>query len=512
MAEQIKELDKETLWQMADKLRGNMDAAEYKHIVLGLIFLKYISDSFEDAKAEIAKDEYADAEDRDEYTAKGVFWLPKEARWEYISANAKGDIGKIIDDAMYAIERDNYSLKNVLPKNYNRSSLDKIRLGGVVDLLTNRTVYSKDKDILGGVYEYFLEKFASAEGKLGGEFYTPRSVVQLLVEMLEPYNGRVYDPCCGSGGMFVQSEEFVKEHSGKIGDLAIYGQESNATTWRLAKMNLAIRKIDADLGTGQADTFHNDIHKGKRFDYILANPPFNISDWGAERLQDDDRFREYGMPPAGNANYAWILHMLSHLSPRGTAGFVLANGSMSTSSQAELSIRKNLIEKNNVECIITMPAGLFMTTPIPVCLWFITKNKAEYKNHVRNYRNREGEVLFIDARNIEVEPISRTQNKITKASIQKIAKTFHNWRNLNPDEKYEDIAGFCKAVKNDVIAQNDYILTPGRYVGIEAKEEDQIPFEERMATLTTELKGLFQESHSLENTIKEKLKSIGFEI
>ncbi|NLP41288.1 MAG: SAM-dependent DNA methyltransferase, partial [Veillonellaceae bacterium] len=382
----------EKMWQAADKLRNNMDAAEYKHVVLGLLFLKYISDAFEEKYEELKQDQLSDPEDRDEYLADTIFWVAPEARWAHIKENAKSPtIGQIIDDAMVAIEKDNQQLKGVLPKDYARPTLDKTRLGELIDILSFKVgdKESRSKDVLGRVYEYFLSKFASAEGKNGGEFYTPQSVVKLLVEMIEPFKGRIYDPCCGSGGMFVQSEKFVEAHSGKIGDIAVYGQESNPTTWRLCKMNLAIRGIDGNIGEYNADSFHNDLHKSLKADYILANPPFNISDWGGEKLTEDVRWSGYGIPPAGNANYAWILHMLWHLAPSGVAGFVLANGSMSTSTTSEAEIRKNLVEKDHVDCIVTLPGQLFYSTQIPVCLWFMTKNKA-----AKGHRNRKGEILF----------------------------------------------------------------------------------------------------------------------
>lgn len=406
----------ETLWSAADKLRGSMDASEYKNVVLGLIFLKYVSDSFEEKFQELSQDEYADPEDKDEYLADNIFWVPVEARWHEINKASKTfQIGEVLDKAMIAIEKENPSLKNVLPKNYSRPQLDKTRLGETVDLITNIKVgdnESKKTDVLGRTYEYFLGKFASAEGKGGGEFYTPRSVVSLLVDMLEPYSGRIYDPCCGSGGMFVQSEKFVEEHQGKIGDISIYGQEFNPTTWQLCKMNLAIRGIDGNIGTHNADTFHNDLHKGLRADYILANPPFNISEWGQEKLTEDSRW-EYGIPPKGNANYAWIQHMVSKLAPEGTAGFVLANGSMSTSTSSELEIRKNLIDNDLVECIVTLPSQMFYSTQIPVCLWFVTKSKDK-----KNERNHKGEILFIDARK-EGFMADRTTKEFSQEDIKK---------------------------------------------------------------------------------------------
>ena len=494
----------EKLWLMADKLRGSMDSSEYKNVVLGLLFLKYISDAFEEKHQELLQDEYADEEDRDEYLADNIFWVPKEARWGYINRNSKKpEIGQIIDHAMISIEKENPSLKNVLPKTFARYDLDKTRLGELIDQFTFKVgdTTSQEQDILGRVYEYFLSKFASAEGKGGGEFYTPRNVVQLLVEMLEPYSGRVYDPCCGSGGMFVQSEKFVEEHQGTIGNLSIYGQESNPTTWKLAKMNLAIRGIDGDLGPNNGDTFHDDLHKNLKADYILANPPFNISDWGGERLTEDVRWK-YGVPPTGNANYAWIQHIVSKLAPSGTAGFVLANGSMSTRILAELEIRKNLIEKDIVECVVNLPAQLFYSTQIPVCLWFMTKNKERH--------NRQGEILFIDARN-KGEMVDRTHKELSVADIYEISSVFHAWRGTN-DAPYEDILGFCKTTTLEEVQKQDCILTPGRYVGLEELEDDDERFDEKMTGLTTELAKMFVKSHQLEEDIKQRLGAIGYEI
>lgn len=496
----------EKLWAMADKLRGSMDASEYKHVVLGLLFLKYVSDSFEELYDQLKEEEWADPEDKDEYLAENIFWVPKEARWSHIKENAKKpEIGQIIDEAMIAIEKENESLRGVLPKNFARPDLDKTRLGETIDMFSFRVgdKESRSKDVLGRVYEYFLGKFASAEGKGGGEFYTPMSIVKLLVEMLEPYKGRIYDPCCGSGGMFVQSEKFVEEHQGQLGDIAVYGQESNPTTWKLAKMNLAIRGIDANLGAQNADTFHNDLHKRLKADYILANPPFNISDWGGERLQDDLRWK-YGTPHAGNANYAWIQHMVSKLAPTGTAGIVLANGSMSTNILAEYEIRKKLIEEDIVECIVTLPGQLFYSTPIPVCLWFITKNKAK-----NGKRERSGEILFIDARNLG-HMATRTLKEFSQEDIGKVATTYHAWRGTK-EESYEDVAGFCKVTKLEEVREHDYILTPGRYVGLE-DEEDGEPFDEKMERLTTELSEQFKESKKLEDQIREALGGIGYEV
>lgn len=495
------------LWNMADKLRNNMDAAEYKHVVLGLLFLKYISDAFEEEYERLSKDEWADPEDPDEYLANNIFWVPQEARWSHIKANAKKpEIGQIIDNAMLAIERDNKSLKGVLPKDYARPELDKTKLGEIVDLFSFK-VGDKDSqahDVLGRVYEYFLNNFASAEGKNGGQFYTPRTVVKLLVEMIQPFKGRIYDPCCGSGGMFVQSQEFIKAHQGKIGDVAVYGQESNPTTWRLCKMNLAIRGIDNNLGEHHADTFHNDLHKNLKADYILANPPFNVSDWGGERLTEDLRWK-YGVPPAKNANYAWIQHIVSKLAPSGTAAFILANGSMSTNQSSEATIRKNLIENDLVEAIVTLPGQLFYSTQIPVCVWVMTKNKA-----AKNHRNRKGEILFIDARKLG-HMVDRVRRELSDEDIQKIARIFHAWRGQKEAGEYEDIKGFCKSVTLEEVREHEYILTPGRYVGIEETEDDGEAFADKMARLTSELAEQFAKSRELEEEIRKNLRGIGYE-
>lgn len=494
------------LWLAADKLRNNMDAAEYKHVVLGLIFLKYISDAFEDKHKELMSDSESDPEDRDEYLAVNVFWVVPEARWQFLVDHAKQPtIGQLIDNAMIALEKDNITLKGVLPKNYARPDLDKTILGELIDVLSFNIgdKISQEMDILGRVYEYFLSKFASAEGKLGGEFFTPQSVVKILVEMLEPYSGRIYDPCCGSGGMFVQSSKFIKEHAGSVGNISIFGQESNPTTWRLAKMNLAIRGLDNNLGQQNADTFHNDLHKGMKADYILANPPFNISDWGGDRLVDDQRWKGYGIPPAGNANYAWILHILSKLSENGTAGFVLANGSMSTSTTAEFEIRKNLIEKDHVDCIVTLPGQLFYATQIPVCLWFIARNKGG-----NGHRDRTGETLFIDARKLGTME-DRTHKILTDEDIAKIACTYHAWR--NKDGHYVDEKGFCKVASLEEIRGHEYVLTPGRYVGMEDVVDDGVPFDEKMTQLTGDLAEMFIKSHELEDEIRKRLGAIGYE-
>ncbi len=497
----------EKMWQAADKLRGYMDAAEYKHVVLGLVFLKYISDAFQERYDALKKEEFADPEDRDEYRAENIFWVPKEARWPYLQANAKQPtIGKLIDDAMDAIERDNPSLKGVLPKDYARPTLDKQRLGELVDLIGTIGLGDKEsrsKDILGRVYEYFLSKFASAEGKKGGEFYTPRCIVRLLVEMIEPFKGRVYDPCCGSAGMFVQSEEFIKQHGGRIGDIAVYGQESNPTTWRLAKMNLAIRGIEANLGHQPADSFHNDLHQGLKADYILANPPFNMSDWGGERLRDDARWK-YGVPPVGNANFAWVQHMIHHLSPTGIAGFVLANGSMSSNQSGEGEIRRNIIEADLVDCMIALPSQLFYGSQIPACLWFLARDKRNGK-----FRDRRRQTLFIDARKMGYL-VDRKHRELSDEEIVRIAGTYHAWRGEAGACSYEDMPGFCKSATIEEIAAHGYVLTPGRYVGAEEIEDDGEPFAEKMARLTAQLEEQFHESARLEAEIRKNLQMLGY--
>ncbi|MBL4885496.1 MAG: SAM-dependent DNA methyltransferase [Planctomycetaceae bacterium] len=499
------------LWEMADKMRGHMDSGEYKHVVLGLIFLKYISDAFQvkhDALAATADTDFTDPEDRDEYAAMNIFWVPKEARWANLQSEARQPtIGKVVDDAMVAIEKENPSLKGVLPKDYSRPSLDKTRLGELVDIIGNIDLQAKQsgvKDPLGRVYEYFLGRFAASEGKGGGEFYTPQCVVQLLVRMIEPYKGRVFDPCCGSGGMFVQSEKFVEEHGGRLGDIAVYGQESNPTTWKLAKMNLAIRGIDANLGKQNADTFHNDLHKDLKADYVLANPPFNDSDWGGQRLQDDQRWK-YSTPPANNANYAWIQHFVHHLSPNGIAGFVLANGSMSTSTNSEGEIRKQIVDADLVDCMIAMPGQLFYTTQIPVCLWFLTRSKKVDKK--RGYRNRKGETLFIDARRMGTL-VDRVHRELSDDDLETISEVYHNWRNSKG--KYEDKAGWWKSASLEEIQSHDYVLTPGRYVGAEEIEDDGIPFEEKMTKLSAELYEQFKSADKLEATIKKNLEALGY--
>ncbi|HEX6904863.1 MAG TPA: N-6 DNA methylase [Thermoanaerobaculia bacterium] len=497
----------DTLWAAADKLRGHMDASEYKHVVLGLIFLKYISDAFEEQRKAILQIPGADPEHPDEYTGSNVFWVPEEARWSRLKDHARQpSIGNVIDEAMVAIERENASLKGVLSKDYGRPQLDKTRLGELVDLVSKIGLgdsESRSKDVLGRVYEYFLGRFAAAEGKSGGEFFTPQCVVKLLVEMIEPLRGRVFDPCCGSGGMFVSSERFVLAHGGRKSDISIYGQESNHTTWRLAKMNLAIRGIDANLGPQNADSFHHDLHQDLKADFVLANPPFNDSDWGGERLREDKRW-EYGTPPAGNANYAWIQHFVHHLSPKGIAGFVMANGSLSSNQSGEGEIRKNLIERDLVDCIVALPGQLFYTTGIPVCLWFLTRDK---RNH--RFRDRRGETLFIDARKMGVM-IDRTHRDLTEAEIAEIAKTYHAWRGEKEAGKYEDRAGFCKAAKTEEVRDHGHVLTPGRYVGAAEVEKEGEPFEVRIRRLATEFEAQAAESDQLANAILDNLRDLGY--
>ncbi len=502
------------LWQAADKMRNNMDAAEYKHVVLGLIFLKYISDAFQEKYDSLYSEDPEFAEDKDEYLAENIFWVPKAARWQALQNSAKlPSIGTLIDEAMISIERENPSLKGVLPKDYSRPALDKRRLGELIDLIGTIAMIDKEnksKDVLGRVYEYFLGKFASAEGKNGGQFYTPQSVVKLLVEMLEPYQGRVYDPCCGSGGMFVQSEKFVECHEGKIGNISVYGQESNPTTWRLCKMNLAIRGIESNLGPHNADTFYNDIHKELKADFIIANPPFNVSDWGGENLNDDIRWK-YGAPPSGNANYAWIQHFIHHLAPTGTAGFVLANGSLSSNVGVEGEIRKRIIEEDLVDCIVAMPDQLFYTTSIPVSLWFLTRNKeARYIPGDGKFRNRKGETLFIDARKLGFME-DRTHKALSDEEVKKITTAYHAWRSEDFETNYDDQPGFCKSAKIEEIREHGHILTPGRYVGIEDIEEINEPFEDKMQELTLKLSKLLESSDILKQELKEELKGLGYE-
>jgi len=493
----------QTLWQAADKMRGNMDAADYKHVVLGLIFLKYISDAFQERFDQLKKEPHADPEDRDEYTAENIFWVPKAARWPHLQGNAKQPtIGKLIDEAMLAIEKQNPSLKGVLPKDYARESLDKHRLGELIDLIGTIGLGDKEsrsKDILGRVYEYFLGQFAAAEGKKGGQFYTARCVVKLLVEMIEPYKGRVFDPCCGSGGMFVSSEKFVEAHGGRRTDLSIFGQESNQTTWRLCKMNLAIRGIEANIAWNSEGSFHKDAFKDLKADFVLANPPFNDSDWGGDRLREDVRWK-YGVPPVGNANFAWVQHFISHLAPNGIAGFVLANGSMSSNQSGEGEIRKGMIEADLVDCMIALPGQLFYTTPIPVCLWFVTRNKANGK-----FRDRRGQTLFIDTRKMG-SLVDRIHRDLSDDDIARIARTYHAWRGERSAGKYENVPGFCKSAGSEEITSHGYVLTPGRYVGAEEVEDDDELFDEKMKRLTRRLGEEFAESAKLEELIRNRLR------
>lgn len=486
------------IWDAACVLRGNIDASEYKSVVLGLIFLKYISDRFEEKYNQLKEEGDGFEEDIDEYTSEGIFFVPQGARWSDVAAKAHTpEIGVTIDNAMRSIEKENKRLKDILPKNFARPELDKRRLGDVVDLFTNIKMIDQgnEKDILGRTYEYCLAKFAEQEGKLAGEFYTPSCVVRTLVEILQPYHGRVYDPCCGSGGMFVQSAKFIENHSGNINDISVYGQDSNPTTWKLAQMNLAIRGIDADLGQYNADTFFNDCHPTLRADFIMANPPFNLSDWGADKLQDDVRWK-YGIPPASNANFAWLQHMIYHLAPNGRIGMVLANGSLSSQAGGEGEIRKNIINADLVDCIIAMPAQLFYTTQIPVSLWFLSKNK-----------KRKNKTLFIDARKMGTM-VTRKLRELTDGDIKKLADTYKAY----VDGTLEDVKGFCAVKDTKDIAEQDYILTPGRYVGIEEQEHDGEPFEEKMARLTSELSDMFKKSHELEEEIRKNLGAIGYEV
>ena len=486
------------IWDAACVLRGNIDASEYKSVVLGLIFLKYISDRFEEKYNQLKEEGDGFEEDIDEYTSEGIFFVPQGARWSDVAAKAHTpEIGVTIDNAMRSIEKENKRLKDILPKNFARPELDKRRLGDVVDLFTNIKMIDQgnEKDILGRTYEYCLAKFAEQEGKLAGEFYTPSCVVRTLVEILQPYHGRVYDPCCGSGGMFVQSAKFIENHSGNINDISVYGQDSNPTTWKLAQMNLAIRGIDADLGQYNADTFFNDCHPTLRADFIMANPPFNLSDWGADKLQDDVRWK-YGIPPASNANFAWLQHMIYHLAPNGRIGMVLANGSLSSQSGGEGEIRKNIINADLVDCIIAMPAQLFYTTQIPVSLWFVSRNKKQ-----------KNKTLFIDARKMGTM-VTRKLRELTDEDIKKLADTYKAY----VDGTLEDVKGFCAVKDTKDIAEQDYILTPGRYVGIEEQEDDGEPFEEKMARLTSELSDMFKKSHELEEEIRKNLGAIGYEI
>ena len=492
------------LFKAADKLRGNMEPSDYKHVALGLVFLKHISDSFEARCAELQATYPDEVEERDSYTSENIFWVPEKGRWSYLQASAKQPgIGKLVDKAMLAIEKENPSLKGVLPKDYARPALNAVMLGELIDLISGITLdegKGKASDVLGRVYEYFLGEFAGSEGKRGGEFYTPRSVVRTMVEILEPDKGRVYDPCCGSGGMFVQSEKFVESHEGGLGDIAIYGQESNHTTWRLAKMNLAVRGIDSDIRWNSEGSFHKDELPDLRTDYILANPPFNISDWGGERLRDDPRW-VHGTPPAGNANFAWLQHILYHLSDKGTAGVVLANGSMSSAHSGEAEIRANMLKANIVDCMIALPGQLFYSTQIPACLWFLAKNRKNGK-----FRNRIGHILFINARQLG-HMVDRTRREFSDEDIARIAETYHHWRE---GRKYKDVAGYCKSVKLKEIAANNHVLTPGRYVGMAEEEDDGIPFKEKMSKLTVSLHKQMRESVKLNAVIRKNLKHFGY--
>jgi len=523
----------QTLWETADKLRKNMDAAEYKHIVLGLIFLKYISDSFEEKRGQLEIDysnpksewfiseekvRYSALEDADEYRASNVFFVPEKARWSSLVKNAKQPtIGKMIDDAMDEIEKQNSTLKGVLPKDYARPSLDKQSVGQLIDLISTIALgdsRSRARDVLGRIYEYFLGQFAAAEGKKGGQFYTPESIVKLLVAMIEPYNGRVFDPCCGSGGMFVQSEKFILTHQGKINDISIYGQESNSTTYRLCRMNLALRSIDgSNIKWNNEGSFLNNAHKDLKADFILANPPFNDSDWSSEMLRNDARWH-YGTPPTRNANFAWVQHFIYHLAPSGIAGFVLSNGSLSSETSNEGEIRKNIIEANLVDCVVAMPDKLFYNTGIPACLWFLSRDRSNHK-----HRDRRNEVLFIDARSFG-KMLDRKHRLLSDEDIKKISDTFHNWRN-KPDSSlekgrqgglYEDIKGYCKSATLEEVRKQNYVLTPGRYVGVPDEEEDDEKFEEKIKALTTELAEQMKQGLEFDEKIKENLKGIGYDI
>jgi type I restriction enzyme M protein len=491
------------LFKAADKLRKNIDAAEYKNVALGLIFLKYISESFQELHNKLALDEFSDPEDRDEYKAENIFFVPEQARWKNIQAKAKlPSIGQELDNAMESIEKENSELRNVLPKVFGKPNLDKASLGQLIDLISNtelKATSENSKDLFGRVYEYFLGEFASAEGKKGGQFYTPKSIVKLMVEMIEPYKGRVYDPACGSGGMFVMSEKFVQEHQGNIKDITVYGQESNQTTWKLSKMNLAIRNINSQFVAWNAEgSFLNDAYPDLKADYILANPPFNQSDWGQEILQDDARWK-YGVPPAGNANFGWMQHMLYHLAPHGVMATVLANGSLSSNTSGEGEIRKNLIQNNLIECIVALPKQLFYNTGIPACVWFLRRERQARKN----------EILFIDASEMGYLE-DRVHRVLAEEDINKISDTYHNWKK-NPD-KYEDIKGFCKSAERDEVEKHGFILTPGRFVGIKDVIDDGVPFEEKMQKLTSTLKEQFAKEEVMNAEIKKQLAKIGFSL
>ena len=500
-----------TLWKAADKLRGHMDAADYKHVVLGLIFLKYISDAFEELHAKLAADDLADREDPNEYLAKNVFWVPPEARWGKLQDAAKQpEIGALLDAAMEAIERDNPRLKGVLPKDYARPTLDKMMLGELIDLVGTIGLGGEEhrsKDVLGRVYEYFLGQFASKEGKNAGEFYTPRCIVRLLVEMIEPYKGRVYDPCCGSAGMFVQSEAFIEAHGGRATDISVFGQESNPTTWRLAQMNLAIRGIEANLGPHNGDTFHNDLHPDLKADFVLANPFFNDSDWGGDRLREDVRWR-HGAPPVGNANFAWVQHFLHHLAPTGIAGFVLANGSMSSLQSGEGEIRKAIVEADLVDAIVALPGQLFYGTAIPACLWFLGRDKSGRATRGGpKLRDRRGETLFIDARKMG-ELVTRVHRELTDEDIAKVAGAYHAWRGEEGAGKHEDVPGFVRGAKLEEIREHDFVLTPGRYVGAPDEEEDAEPFDVKIKRLSGDLAESIEKGAALGQLIQSRLREL----
>lgn len=498
MGKDMQEIEK-TLWAAADKMIGGLTVSDYKFVVLGLIFLKYISDTFEEKYEQLIKEGYGLEEDRDSYIEDNIFYVPEKARWSYLVNHSKDyNIGEILDNALELIEKENATLKGVLFKVYNSPNFKNVNLGEIIDLFTNIKVGNKEaieKDMLGRVYEYFLGQFASKDGQKGGEFYTPACIVRTMVEMIEPYEGRVYDPCCGSGGMFIQSLKFIQNHQGNVRNISIFGQEKNPTTWKLAKMNLAIRSIDGNLGKFASDTFHEDLHKGLKADYILANPPFNISDWGQEKLQDDYRWK-YGVPPKGNANYAWIQHMISKLSINGKAAIILANGSLSAGGK-EQKIRESLLENDLVDCIIAMPSNLFYTVTIPCSIWIINRNKKQ-----------KGNTLFINATNLGTM-VTRKLRELSDKDIKKIADEYHKYQNNN---EYENILGFTKKAYLNEIKENSYVLTPGRYVGTEVQQDDGIPFEEKMKSLTEELSKQFEESHKLEEEIKKNLKGIGYEI
>ena len=507
----------QTLWDTADKLRGSVESSEYKHVILSLIFLKFVSDKFEVRKQELIDEGQGDYVDMVEfYAMKNVFYLPEESRWSYIQKQAKqDDIAVKIDTALHTVEKNNKALRGALPDNYfSRLGLDQSKLAALIDSINNiDTIEDKEEDVVGRVYEYFLGKFAATEGKGGGEFYTPKCVVNLIAEMIEPYQGKIYDPCCGSGGMFVQSIEFVKNHQGSTKDVSIYGQEAIGTTYKLAKMNLAIRGISANLGDVPADTFFKDQHPDLKAEFIMANPPFNLDQWrAADELTDDPRWSGYEVPPTGNANYAWILHMVSKLSENGVAGFVLANGSMSTNTRGEGTIREKLIENDLVDCMIALPGQLFYTTQIPVCLWFLTKNKKAQavEGHAdSNHRDRRGETLFIDARDMG-SMIDRTHKELTNEDIGEIARTYHAWRGEAKDGAYEDKPGFCKAATLEEVRSNDWALTPGRYVGAAEIEDDGVPFEEKMTELSQVLYQQMAQSRKLETEIRATLEMLGY--